>query len=54
MKQCVTDEGFTLFIDYIKGVWWSSGLCVGPDPEVIKTFFMLNSAEHEIPTAHKC
>ena len=24
------------------------------DPEVIKTFFMLNSAEHKIYPAHKC
>ena len=25
-----------------------------PDPEVIKLFFMLNSAEHEIYPANKC
>ena len=25
-----------------------------PGPEVIKLFFMLNSAEHEILPAHKC
>ena len=25
-----------------------------PDPEVIKLFFVLNSAEHDIYPAHKC
>ena len=25
-----------------------------PGPEVIKLFFKLSSAEHEISTAHKC
>ena len=27
---------------------------IGPGPEVIKLFFMLNSYEHEIYPAHKC
>ena len=30
--------------DYNKMIW----------PQGYKTFFMLNSAEHEISTAHKC
>ena len=31
----------------------SRGVSNQPGPEVIKLFFMLNSAEHEILTAHK-
>ena len=29
-------------------------MVIGPGPEVIKLFFMLNSVEHEIFPAHKC
>ena len=28
--------------------------CLGPGPKVIKLFFILNSAEHEIYPAYKC
>ena len=28
--------------------------CLGPGPEVINLFFILNSAEHEFSPAHKC
>ena len=29
-------------------------LCLWSGPEAIKLFFMLNSTEHEIQSAHKC
>ena len=38
---------------YDSGSSWTSSLLFYPGPEVIKLFFMLNSAEHEICPANK-
>ena len=38
----------------ITGVWLPDGGVLESGLEVIKLFFKLSSAEHEISTAHKC
>ena len=47
-SQTKVFKSLTIFYDY------TSLFCAGPGPEVIKLFFNLNSAEHEIYLAHKC
>ena len=39
---------------HLELVWKLKKKCLESGSEVIKLFFMLNSAEHEIIPAHKC